>query len=92
MLKALSNPKMEEHYALWLETTFALFGHKQVCLNRGFVWQYGEEGNNEGKRSDENEVDILTKALSSARIMDERNDTCTVASADVDMSRIERNH
>ena len=31
---------MEAHYALWLETMFAQFGHKWLCLHRGPAWQY----------------------------------------------------
>ena len=33
----------EEHYASWIETMFAYFGHKWLCLHRGSVWQYVEE-------------------------------------------------
>ncbi len=36
-------PGYEEHYASWLETMLAQFGHKWLCLHRGPVWQY-EEG------------------------------------------------
>ncbi|CAB4036915.1 Hypothetical predicted protein, partial [Paramuricea clavata] len=37
------NVRMEEHYASWLETMFAQFGHKWLCLHRGPVWQYEVE-------------------------------------------------
>ena len=30
---------IEEHYAQWLETMFAHFGHKWLCLHRGPFWQ-----------------------------------------------------
>jgi hypothetical protein len=31
---------MEDHYAQWLETMFAHFGQKWLCLFRGPFWQY----------------------------------------------------
>lgn len=34
------NVRMEEQYAKWLETMFAQFGHKWLCLHRGPAWQY----------------------------------------------------
>jgi hypothetical protein len=34
---------MEEHYAQWLETMFAHFGHKWLCLHRGPTWKYDVE-------------------------------------------------
>lgn len=30
----------EEHYGSWLDTMFAQFGHKWLCLHRGPAWQY----------------------------------------------------
>ena len=35
---------MEDHYAQWLETMFAHFGQKWLCLFRGPFWQYDVEG------------------------------------------------
>ena len=37
------NVRMEDHYASWLETMFAQFGHKWLCLHRGPAWQYESE-------------------------------------------------
>ncbi|CAB3990641.1 Transposon Tf2-6 poly [Paramuricea clavata] len=31
---------IEDHYVQWLETMFAHFGHKWMCLHRGPAWQY----------------------------------------------------
>ena len=31
---------MENQYASWLETMFAQFGHKWLCLHQGSAWQY----------------------------------------------------
>jgi hypothetical protein len=39
--------KMEDHYAKWLETMYAHFGHKWLCLFRGPYWQYEEVVNPE---------------------------------------------
>ena len=56
---------IEDHYVQWLETMFAHFGHKWMCLHRGPVWQYEvkvetDDQSNEG----ELEVsDILQDAL-----------------------------
>ena len=56
---------MEAHYASWLETMFAQFGHKWLCLRRGPAWQYemreAEEAfQNHGNQA---EVDIIGSAL-----------------------------
>lgn len=39
------NLQMESHYASWLETVFAQFGHKWLCLQRGptITWCYEQE-------------------------------------------------
>lgn len=50
----------EPHYARWLETMYAHFGHKWLCLFRGPTWQYEEES--QVPQSD-NEVDVLEMAL-----------------------------
>ena len=39
--------KMEDHYAKWLETMYAHFGNKWLCLFRGPYWQYEEKVNPE---------------------------------------------
>ena len=56
---------IEDDYVQWLETMFAHFGHKWMCLHRGPVWQYEvkvetDDQSNEG----ESEMsDILQDAL-----------------------------
>lgn len=50
----------EPHYARWLETMYAHFGHKWLCLFWGPTWQYKEDS--QVTQSDR-EVDILEMAL-----------------------------
>lgn len=50
----------EPHYARWLETMYAHFGHKWLCLFRGPTWQYEEETRVSQK---DKEVDVLEMAL-----------------------------
>lgn len=52
----------EPHYARWLATMYAHFGHKWLCLFRGPTWQYEEES--QVQQSDK-EVDVLEMALNS---------------------------
>lgn len=56
---------MESHYASWLETMFAQFGHKWLCLHRGPAWQYEIRETEEALQSNESqaEVDIIGSAL-----------------------------
>ena len=56
---------MEAHYALWLETMFAQFGHKWMCLHREPAWQYDIRETEEAFQSHGNqaEVDIIGSAL-----------------------------
>ena len=49
----------EPHYARWLETMYAHFGHKWLCLFRGPTWQYEEDI----QVAQSDEVDILEMAL-----------------------------
>lgn len=51
--------EIEPHYAKWLETMYAHFGHKWMCLFRGPTWQYEEECT----KDDEKEVDLVEMAL-----------------------------
>ena len=46
---------IENHYASWLETMFAHFGHKWLCLHRGPTWCYEQEC------KEENNVDSGSK-------------------------------
>jgi len=64
----------EPHYARWLETMYAHFGHKWLCLFRGPTWQYEEER----KHVPQKEVDILEMALQASDI------TLSVDARDVD--------
>ena len=54
----------EEHYGLWLDTMFAQFGHKWLCLHRGPAWQYERqvEENSPNKESS-NEKSLVEMAL-----------------------------
>ena len=40
---AIQNVHAEKHYVTWLETMFAPFGHKWLCLFGGPAWQYETE-------------------------------------------------
>lgn len=74
------NVGMEEHYASWLETMFAQFGHKWLCLHRGPVWQYESSTETDGPLEnvvnqsetsigmDVAEVDIIQEALQQSSI------------------------
>lgn len=76
------NVKMVEHYSSWLETMFAHFGHKWLCLHRGPVWQYESTCSAESEGPLQNsldqghtdigmdvaEVDIIQKALQHSSI------------------------
>jgi hypothetical protein len=63
-----ANIKMEGHYSSWLDTMFAHFGHKWLCLHRGPTWQYETcaeqvkdiEQKEESSTTDDN---IIEKAL-----------------------------
>jgi len=50
----------EPHYARWLESMYAHFGHKWLCLFRGPTWQYEEEDHHQVQQR---EVDVLEMAL-----------------------------
>ena len=68
---------MEDHYSSWIQTMFAQFGHKWLCLHGGPVWQYDLNAETEGsmqvnpddtftrkaKDVDGREIDIIQSAL-----------------------------
>ena len=43
---AIQNVHAEKYYTTWIETMFAHFGHKWLCLFRGPAWQYETEPDN----------------------------------------------
>ena len=60
----------EEHYGLWLDTMFAQFGHKWLCLHRGPAWQYEiqveenlSNNENSGEKSHSNNKSSGEKSL-----------------------------
>ena len=59
----------EEHYGLWLDTMFAQFGHKWLCLHRGPAWQY-EMQVDENLSNNENsgEKSLLEMALGQSEV------------------------
>ena len=70
------NLRMENHYASWLETMFAQFGHKWLCLFRGPAWQYDSDTPNpienfiqDSPNQEESiQQDIILEALSLSSI------------------------
>ncbi len=62
------NVRMEEQYAKWLETMFAQFGHKWLCLHRGPVWQYEFEKPVIATGTCANEQDLIKEALEESSI------------------------
>ena len=54
--------RCEEHYASWMETMFAHFGHKWLCLHRGPAWQFVEHSDDTVVYSGKSIVDIALDA------------------------------
>ena len=51
---------VEDHYAQWLSTMFADFGHKWMCLFRGPCWQYDfQEDDNSSEPEDRAQCNII---------------------------------
>ena len=78
--------RCEEHYASWMETMFAHFGHKWLCLHRGPAWQFVEHSDDTVTYAGKSIVEIALDA-SGIHLEDEiPGDDCSTYLRDLSLS------